>query len=141
MEATMKRAVPVRFLTGLIIFGAGLATGLVAQTTGDSPYRVEQKRADLTGAPGMEVVASIIEYKPGESGELHSHHGIEAAYVLQGASFEAPGRTPWSTATGTTIMNLRDVKHGAFKVVGDTPFKLFTVHIVDKGTPLYDYAK
>ncbi len=137
----MKKAVAIRILAGVLIFGAGLATGLVAQTRGDSPYRVEQKRADLSGAPGMEVVASIIEYKPGESGELHFHHGIEAAYVLQGASFEAPGKAPWSTATGTTILNLRDVKHGAFTVVGDTPFKLFTVHIVDKGKPLYDYAQ
>jgi hypothetical protein len=38
-------------------------------------------------------------------------------------------------------LNLRDAKHGSFKVVSDTPYKLFTVHIVDKGKPLYDYAK
>jgi hypothetical protein len=30
---------------------------------------------------------------------------------------------------------------GGFKVVGDTSLKLFTVHIVDKGKPLYDYSK
>ena len=38
-------------------------------------------------------------------------------------------------------MYLREVKHAGFKVVGDTPLKLFTVHIVDKGKPLYDYVK
>jgi quercetin dioxygenase-like cupin family protein len=141
MEAAMNRAVLIRIATGLFVFGLGLATGLLAQPSGDSPYRVEQKRADLTGAPGMEVIESIVEYKPGETGDLHFHHGIEAAYVLQGASFEAPGKAPWSTATGTTILNLRDAKHGGFKVVGDTSYKLFTVHIVDKGRPLYDYAK
>ena len=27
-----------------------------------------------------------------------------------------------------------------FNVIGDVPLKLFTVHIVDKGKPLYDYA-
>jgi hypothetical protein len=43
-------------------------------------------------------------------------------------------------ATATTVMNLRDVKHGGFKVVGDTSLKLFTVHIVDKGRPLYDFS-
>jgi hypothetical protein len=32
-------------------------------------------------------------------------------------------------------------EHGAFKVVGDTPLKLFAVHIVDKGTALHDYTK
>jgi quercetin dioxygenase-like cupin family protein len=141
MEATMKAAAPIKLLTALFIFGLGLATGLVAQTTSDSPNRTEQKRTDLTGAPGMEVIASIVEYKPGQSGELHSHNGVEAAYVLQGATLQSPGKEPYVVPTGTTVLNLRDVKHGGFKVVGDTPYKLFTVHIVDKGKPLYDYAK
>ncbi len=30
-------------------------------------------------------------------------------------------------------MNLRNAKHGSFKVLGDTSLKLFTAHIVDKG--------
>lgn len=38
-------------------------------------------------------------------------------------------------------MNLRNAKHGSFKVLGDTSLKLFTAHIVDKGKPLYDYSK
>lgn len=126
---------------GALLFGAGVATTLVAQTLGDSPQRVEQKRTDLTGAPGMEVVASIGEYKPGEGIDLHIHHGVEAAYVVQGASVQAPGRDPMTLPTGATTLNLRDVKHGGFKVVGPTSLKLFTVHIVDKGKPLYDYGK
>jgi len=72
---------------------------------------------------------------------LHVHHGIEAAYVLQGASVQLPGKDPTMLATGTTVMNLRDVKHGGFTVVGDTPLKVFTVHVVDKGKPLYDYVQ
>jgi hypothetical protein len=40
--------------------------------------------------------------------------------------------------TGSGSINMRDVPHGGFKVVGDKPLKLVTVHIVDKGTPLYD---
>ena len=125
----------------LALFGTGLATGLVAQTLTDSPQRVEQKRSDLSGAPGMEVITSTGEYKPGESIDLHVHHGIEAAYVVQGASVQAPGKEPTKLPTGASLLNLRDVQHGGFKVVGDTPLKLFTVHIVDKGKPLYDYAK
>jgi hypothetical protein len=38
-------------------------------------------------------------------------------------------------------LNLRDVNHAGFRVVGDTSLKLFTVHIVDKGKPLYGYAQ
>ena len=72
---------------------------------------------------------------------MHIHHGIEAAYVVQGASVQSPGKDPMMLPTGASLLNLRDVKHGGFTVVGDTPLKLFTVHIVDKGKPLYDYTK
>jgi quercetin dioxygenase-like cupin family protein len=137
----MKIPAPIQLLAATAIFGLGLTTGLVAQTRGDSPNRAEQKRTDLTGAPGMEVIASIVEIKPGESGELHFHHGVEAAYVLQGAILQAPGKDPYTVPAGTTILNLREVKHGGVKVVGDTSYKLFTVHVVDKGQPLYDYSK
>ena len=137
----MKNALRIRSLQALLVFGLGIATGLVAQTLTDSPQRVEQKRADLSGAPGMEVIASVGEYKPGDSIGLHIHHGIEAAYILQGASIQLPGKEPTILATGTTVMNLRDVKHAGFTVVGDTPLKFFTVHVVDKGKPLYDYVQ
>jgi quercetin dioxygenase-like cupin family protein len=123
------------------VFGLGFATALVAQTFTDSPQRVELKRADLSGAPGMEVIASTAEYKVGDSIERHMHHGVEVAYVLQGASVQAPGKDPAALPTGATLLNLRDIKHAGFKVVGETPLKLFTVHVVDKGQPLYDYSK
>ena len=136
----MNKAV-VQSLAAIVLFGLGVATGLVAQTRSDSPQRVEQKRADLSGAPGMEVVASTAEYMPGDTVDVHFHHGVEATYVIQGARLQSPGQEARAVPTGATIMNLRDVKHGGFKVVGDTSLKLFTVHIVDKGQPLYDYAK
>lgn len=123
------------------IFSMGVASTLVAQTLSDSPQRIELKRADLSGASEMEVITSTAEYKPGDSIELHFHHGIEAAYVVQGALVQAPGRDPSAIPTGASLLNLRDVRHGGFKVVGDTPLKLFTVHVVDKGKPLYDYSK
>lgn len=130
-----------KLVIGVALFSGGVVTTLVAQTLTDSPQRIEQKRADLTGAPGMEVIASVGEYKTGESIELHIHHGIEAAYVVQGAMVQVPGKDPMPLPTGASLLNLRDVKHGGFKVVSDTPLKLFTVHIVDKGKPLYDYSK
>jgi hypothetical protein len=57
MENFMKNVVSIRGLTvGVALFSLGVATTLVAQTLTDSPQRVEQKRADLSGAPGMEVI-------------------------------------------------------------------------------------
>ena len=137
----MNKINVMRVLVGLGLFCAGVVAGLGAASTNDSPYRVEQKRTALTGAPDMEVVGSIVEIKPGDSSELHFHHGVEAFYVIQGTTIQVPGRDPSVLATGTSGMNLRNVKHGDVKVVGDAPLKLFTVHIVDKGKPLYDYSK
>jgi hypothetical protein len=35
-------------------------------------------------------------------------------------------------------VNLRKVPHAGIKVIGDSALKLVTVHIVDKGSTLYD---
>ncbi len=43
-------------------------------------------------------------------------------------------------ATGASLLNLRDAKHGGFKVVGSASLKLFTVHVVDKNKPLYEFV-
>lgn len=107
----------------------------------DSPARKELKRVDLDGVPGMEVVSSITEYKPGDSVAAHLHHGVEAGYVVQGAMIQLPGKEPMMLPTGAPVLNLRDVMHGGFTIVGSGSLVLFTVHIVDKGRPLYDVAK
>ena len=103
--------------------------------------RKELKRVDLSGAPGMEVVSSISELKPGDSLERHLHHGVEAGTVIQGAMVQEPGKEPRMLATGAPLLNLRGVPHAGWKVVGDTTLVLFTVHVVDKGKPLYDPVK
>jgi hypothetical protein len=97
----------------------------------DMPNRHELKRADLSGAPGMEVITSISEYRAGEVIPRHSHHGLETGYVLQGSTIQLPGQAP---------TRLRDVPHAGFKVVGPEPLKLLTVHVVDKDKPLYDWV-
>ena len=88
----------------------------------------------------MEVVLSVSELKPGDEIAAHFHHGVEAGYVLEGGMVEAPGQPAFALVTGSPIMNLRDVVHAGYKVVGDRTIKLLTVHVVDKGKPLYDWA-
>jgi quercetin dioxygenase-like cupin family protein len=114
------------------------ATALVSLAQAqDSPGRKEMKRADLTGTK-MEVILSTGEYKPGESVVRHIHHGEEAFYVLEGATVETADGKQIELKAGTGSINMRDVPHGGFKVIGDKTLKLVTVHIVDKGAPLYD---
>jgi quercetin dioxygenase-like cupin family protein len=125
-------------VVGSLIIGASVG---VAAVSYDSPARKEQKRADLSGAPGMEVISSMVEFKKGDFIAVHVHHGIETNYVVQGSMVQAPGKDPMMLATGSVGLNLRDAPHAGFKVVGDEPLKIFTVHIVDKGKPLYDWVK
>ena len=125
-------------LCQLFVLTMAIAAPVCAQ---DSPGRKELRRVDLSGAPGMEVVLSLGEYKPGDEIPLHFHHGVEAGHVLEGGMVEVPGKPPFAIPTGAPIMNLRDANHAGFKIVGDKTIKLITVHIVDKGKPLYDWVK
>jgi quercetin dioxygenase-like cupin family protein len=128
-------------LCSAFLLAAVMTTSSAYAQANDVPQRKELKRADLSGAPGMEVILSISEYKPGDAANLHLHHGVEAAYVLEGGMVQAPGKDPVELKTGTPVMNLRDAPHAGWKVVGDKSIKLITVHVVDKGKPLFDWVK
>jgi uncharacterized cupin superfamily protein len=126
----------MKWILGLIFSVALVSTGYCQ----DSPYRKELKRADLSGT-NMVVITSINEIPPGQSSMLHIHHGEEAFYVIDGGTIELPDGKQVPFPTGVTNVNVRDVPHGAFKVVGDKPIKYLSVHIVDKDKPLYDAPK
>jgi len=136
-EETMK-SIQRAMLCSAFALTMAIGASLWAQ---DIPGRKELRRADLSGAPGMEVVLSVVEFRPGDGIPLHIHHGIEAGYVLEGGMVEVPGKPPSAISTGAPIWILRDVPHGGWTNVGDKTIKLLTVHIVDKGKPLFDWVK
>ena len=103
----------------------------------DPKNRQVLKRADLTGT-NMEVIISVVENQPGETIPLHIHHGEEAFYVLQGATAETVDGKQINLPTGAAAINKRDVPHAGLKITGNTPLRYIAVHIVDKGSPLYD---
>ena len=98
------------------------------------------KRGDLTGTD-KEIIISVLEVPPGSSIDRHTHPGEEAVYVLDGATLQFPDGKEVSRPTGQAGINVRDVPHAGYKVVGDKPLKLLTVHIVDKGKPMTVPAK
>jgi quercetin dioxygenase-like cupin family protein len=120
-----------------IAVGAAVCALIYAAHAQAPADRKELKRADVTGT-NMEIIISISETKPGETFPRHIHHGEEALYVLEGASAELPDGKQISLPTGAAVINARDVPHAGFKIVGDKTLKLLTVHVVDKGKPLYD---
>jgi uncharacterized cupin superfamily protein len=88
----------------------------------DSTVRSELKRGDLTGT-NMEVVIGISETKPGDTLFRHFHHGEEALYILEGATAELPDGKQISLPTGVAAINVREVPHAGFKIVGDKTLK------------------
>jgi hypothetical protein len=54
---------------------------------------------------------------------------------------QLPGQAPTLMQTGSAFLYGRDAPHGPITVVGDQPLKVVTVHVVDKGKPLYEWAK
>ncbi len=101
----------------------------------DEPKRTVLKRSDLTGT-NMEIIVAVLEVPPGVNIAKHSHPGEEAVYVLEGATLQFPDGREMSRPAGEAGVNVRDIPHAGYKVVGDKPLKLLTVHIVDKGKPM-----
>lgn len=131
------RASDVVGVVAMAVFGIVAASA----AAGDLPGRRELKRADLDGESGMEVITSVVVIRPGEVMPAHFHHGVETGYVLEGGRVASEGKAEIELATGAPLMNARGVVHGGFKVVSDAPIRLVTVHVVDKGKPLYDGMK
>src|SRR5258708_35269046 len=100
-------------LPRLFVAATALVVAAVAQAQ-DSPQRKELRRADLSGAPGMEVISSISEFKPGDELHRHLHHGVETGYVVQGAMVQNLGQAPTMLTTGAPILNPRAVGQRGF---------------------------
>jgi quercetin dioxygenase-like cupin family protein len=116
------------------IASVALASSLLTSTA-FAQNRTVLKTADLTGT-NMEIIIAVLEVPPGASIARHTHPGEEAVYVLEGATLQTPDGKEVARPAGQAGVNVRDVPHGGYKVVGDKPLKLLTVHIVDKGKPM-----
>lgn len=99
------------------------------------PNRIVLKTADLTGTD-KEIIIAVLEVPPGAAIARHTHPGEEAVYVLEGAKLQMPDGKEIDRPAGQAGVNVRDVPHAGYKVVGDKPLKILTVHIVDKGKPM-----
>ncbi|NOJ43026.1 cupin domain-containing protein [Bradyrhizobium sp. WSM 1791] len=113
---------------------------LIATAHAQGITRDELKRADLTGKD-MDVIVTISTVPPGENLPRHIHPGEEVVYVLEGATLELLDGSQRQFPTGAAIINIRNVPHAGFKVAGDKPLKMLTVHIVDKGKPVTEVVK
>ena len=127
----------IRFLAACFMC---LASSWLSSSSFAETNRTVLKQADLTGT-NMEIIIAVLEVPPGTTIERHTHPGEEAVYVLEGATLQMPDGTEVARPAGQAGVNVRDVPHAGYKVVGDKPLRLLTVHIVDKDKPMTVPAK
>jgi len=128
----------ITVLACLFIACAGLSVQAQEEVAQEGIVRTILNRADLGGAAGMEVISSLLIVQPGATIPAHFHNGVESGRVIEGGMIQMPGKEPQMLQTGSPIFNLRGVMHGGWKLVGDKPITLYTVHVVDTGKPLFD---
>lgn len=112
------------------------STALVAgQSQPSGIKRHEALRHDLDTA-GREVVQVRVDFAPGASFGLHTHPGIEIAYVLEGTleySFE--GKPPVTLKAGQSLYIPAGEAHAA-RNVGHSDAAELATYLVEKGKPI-----
>ena len=118
-----------------------VATAFLAMTSAivaqELLVRTELHRADLTGVAGMEVVVSKFVMKPGGKIPLHTHFGDEHLVVVQGTKLTTHDGKMIEFKNGMATSFPRDMVHGGVTNSGDRDLILTTIHIVDKGKPMF----
>jgi quercetin dioxygenase-like cupin family protein len=117
----------------LTVAGAiGLAPASARQ---DGIGRHEALRHDLDVA-GREVVQVHVAFAPGAAFGMHTHPGIEVAYVLEGTleySFE--GKPPATLKAGESLFIPAGTPHAAHNP-GSTRASELATYLVEKGKPI-----
>ena len=130
---------PYRKLTMVV----GFAVALVAATWGARTLqaqppgfkRVELQRHDL-GTANHEAVVARGEFNAGAGTPRHTHPGEEIAYILEGqVVLEIDGKPPVTLKVGDVFFVPAGQIHAA-RNGGQTPAKVLSTYVVEKGKPL-----
>ena len=93
---------------------------------------------DLAGVPGRELSMITVEYAPGASDPVHTHHAQALVYVLEGSIvMQVKGGEPVTLTPGQTFYEGPDDVHVVGRNASQTAPAKFVVFLVkDKGTPI-----
>ena len=93
---------------------------------------------DLIGVPGRELSMIAVEYPPGNSDPVHTHHAQALVYVLEGSiAMQVRGGPPVTLAPGQTFYEGPDDVHIVGRNASDTaPAKFLVFLVKDKGAPI-----
>jgi quercetin dioxygenase-like cupin family protein len=126
--------------TALLAVWLSLAGGtLVAQDAKVRPLLSK----DLVGVPGKEVTMITVEYPPGGTDPVHTHHAQALVYVLEGSIvMQVRGGAPVTLGPGQTFYEGPDDVHIVGRNASRTAPARFVVFLVkDKGAPILTPVK
>jgi quercetin dioxygenase-like cupin family protein len=126
--------------TAALALSLSLAAGtLVAH---DATVRPLLSR-DLAGGPGRELSLITVEYPPGGSDPVHTHHAQAVVYVLEGSIvMQVRGGAPITLTPGQTFYEGPDDVHIVGRNASQTaPAKFLVFLVKDKGAPILTPVK
>jgi len=93
---------------------------------------------DLSGVPGREIRMITVDYLPGGSTPVHTHHAQAMVYVLEGSIvMQVKGGAPVTLTPGQTFYEGLDDVHLVSRNASKTEPAKFVVFLVkDKGAPI-----
>jgi quercetin dioxygenase-like cupin family protein len=98
---------------------------------------------DLAGDARREISVITVEYPPGGSTPVHTHHAQAMVYVLEGSIvMQVKGGAPMTLAPGQTFYEGPDDVHIVSRNASKTAPAKFVVFLVkDKGAPILTPVK
>jgi len=98
---------------------------------------------DLLSAAGKELTMIAVEYPPGSTDPVHTHHAQALVYVLEGSIvMQVRGGAPVALGPGDTFYEGPDDVHVVGRNASQTaPAKLLVFLVKDKGAPILTPVK
>ena len=98
---------------------------------------------DLAGDPGKELTMITVDYPPGGSNPVHTHHAQAMVYVLEGSIvMQVKGGAPVTLTPGQTFYEGPDDVHIVSRNASATAPARFVVFLVKgKGAPILTVVK
>jgi quercetin dioxygenase-like cupin family protein len=107
----------------------GIGGSLLAQRQNETK---ELLRVDVDGCPAREIVATVQDAAPGDSGR-HYHSGQSLTYVLAGSeTWEVDGKPAATVKAGDFLYDEPQRLH---RTMNTAPLKLLIVRVLEKGKP------
>jgi quercetin dioxygenase-like cupin family protein len=138
--STLETCMKTTRIIAVSLLGIVSALALHLASAQKPVKRTELQRHDLS-APGREMIQVRVAVDPGVALPMHSHHGEEIVYVLEGAwEFQLEGKGVQTLKAGDVAFVPTGVKHWA-RNVGSGTGSVLATYVVEKGKPLVIPAK